>query len=486
MLELLGGTALRVRIEPPRSHGEEFWIERPSVSKEHWQVKRQIAGQNSWTLNALEKQGVLTSFLFWLKMREECVFASITDAPSLRTLAARARKTNDFSEFKSEFISDTTWTKEFKELLGYWNGISEEQAFQFLKLIHVRSGDDLTLETSICQVLHVRFDMAPRVTLGLLRSFYAASVHQTLNADSIYEHLTREGVRTRRIIVDSAVIAQIKATTTSYIEGQRARLVGRKLIPSAAAREVCARILNSTRAGSILVTGTAGAGKSGCLLEIAEQLEEANIPVLAFRLDRLEPVQTATALGKQLELQESPALVLGEAFRGRKVALVVDQLDFVSATSGRHPDFFDTVAALISEVRGLRAIAEIHFVAACRHFDFHHDSRLRSLLEKGESPVALSELSKSEVETVIKDDGGDPRGLSEVQLKLLRLPQNLALFIEAGLKTGSAFVTQTELLGMYWRAKNSALSLANMKCRSWFFVYTSNLRALRFKSKRST
>jgi hypothetical protein len=64
------------------------------------------------------------------------------------------------------------------------------------------------------------------------------------------------------------------------------------------------------------VTGKAGAGKTGCVVEFIEALQARHVPVLAFRLDRIESVSTTQKLGERLGLEESPALVLAEAAKG--------------------------------------------------------------------------------------------------------------------------------------------------------------------------
>lgn len=196
------------------------------------------------------------------------------------------------------------------------------------------------------------------------------------------------------------------------------------------------------------------------MLQVIGGLTSSGIPVLAFRLDRIEPVVSTKALGDKLNLPESPAIVLSQWHPNQAVVLVVDQLDFVSATSGRHPDFFEVVAALADEIRGLRASRQIHFVMACRQFDFDNDSRIRRLLPPNTNPVTIGPLSESEVKNVIAADHGDPGRLSAKQIELLGLPQNLSLFIEAGLahEKEPNFVTQKELLDAYWEAKRRGVS----------------------------
>src|SRR5271165_1326344 len=459
MLDLLHETAERLRVEEPRVNGAEFWIERAG-GREYWQVKRQILSQKVWSLSYLAGEGVLSFFLGQLRAGHRGVFASVTDAPELRTLAARARDAQGCAEFLVKFLADQKWRAQFAELRCRWGNVSEADAFDLLRRIEVRSSDEYTLTQDLCHVLRVMFDAPERTALDCLRMLYQDSVHQLLTAGSIREHLRTRCIHIRTFSIEQSVLNRVRSAAATYISGQRPRLIRGQMISRAAAAEIVRKVSESQTALDILITGPAGIGKSGCLLEVVEGLLAQGMPVLAFRLDRMPPVQTTAALGAELSLPESPALVLARAFPNRKVVLVVDQLDFVSTTSGRHPDFFDTIAALIDEVRGLRAEAEVHIILACRQFDFEHDARLRALLPGSESPCKLGELSEEQVCAVLVAEGGDMARLAPQQLKLLRLPQNLALFIESGLVRDdrASFLSQKDLFDAYWHAKRTALA----------------------------
>lgn len=467
MLEILHGNADRIRIEEPRIDGAEFWIER-DAEREYWQVKRQLISQANWTLKALANEGVLAFLLEQLRAGHRCVFASITDAPELRTLTERAcdaanatqNSEDSVREFTKKFLVEQKWRTQFEELRRHWDNADEAETFDLLYRIGVRSADNFTLSQNLASTLSVMFDAPGMATLDCFRTLYQDSVHQVLTLDTILFHLKERGIHPRDVTLGEGVLNALKAVTEAYISGQRAKLICRQMISRTVARDILTKLVESHFGQDILITGAAGSGKSGCLLEIVEGLVGAGVPVLAFRLDRMQPVQTTQALGADLGLPESPAMVLARAFPGRKVALVVDQLDFVSTTSGRHPDFFDTLAALIGEVRGLRADAEIHLILACRQFDFENDARLRGLLAKEERPYALGNLSEVEVRAVLVSEGGDAARLTPRQLQLILLPQNLALFVESGLVHDDRpnFVSQKELFDTYWYKKRAALS----------------------------
>ena len=91
------------------------------------------------------------------------------------------------------------------------------------------------------------------------------------------------------------------------------------------------------------------------------------------------------------------------------------------------------VEQLLHEARGMRARAAIHTVVVCRAFDWQNDSRLRQLMPPdSQAQVEIVEFTIKEARTILTDAGFDPALFLPRQLELLRLPQNLSLFIEAG------------------------------------------------------
>ena len=150
---------------------------------------------------------------------------------------------------------------------------------------------------------------------------------------------------------------------------------------------------------------------------------------------------------------------------GRPGVLIVDQLDAVSTMSGRSSGAFDVIEGLLHEARGTRARAVIHTVVVCRAFDWRHDHRLRQLVPPDSgAQVEITEFEVDEVKTILTDAGFDPvrfrERQRERQLALLRLPQNLSLFLEAGFDASQtpAFGTATQLLDRYWDKKRRAVT----------------------------
>ena len=148
-----------------------------------------------------------------------------------------------------------------------------------------------------------------------------------------------------------------------YLDGTRRKVIRHVLLRRAPTETLLSK-LGSGAADSV-ITGKAGTGKTGCIVDFLEQLAARNVPALAFRLDRIDPVSTTPELGRKLGFEESPALILAEAAHGREAVLVIDQLDAVSTTSGRATSFIEAVEGLLLEARGLRDRLPLHVVVAC-------------------------------------------------------------------------------------------------------------------------
>lgn len=453
-LAILNGAATAIRIEVPGEDGAEFFLERPS-GLEYWQAKRQVTGQETWTLQKLNE--VLKYFFEKTATGEKCVFASVSDAPDLRMLTENAVAAESFEQFRAKFL-DKKRTALFVDLRKLLKPNSDEELYDFLRTVSVQGGREITLEPVLGYALGATFTGPWQNTYAVLCDLYLRSSHERLTATDIERYLRERGVERRRAGVPDGP-ERIRNVTRAYVAGQHAKLIGGRPIRRALADQVVEKIKGNAAGLDILITSAAGGGKSACLTQVTEGLHAADIPVLAFRLDRLEPAASSIALGEQLGLGESPTLVLVDSFPGQDVVLLIDQLDFVSTTSGRHPDFFDTVAALREEVLGLRDRVRLHLILACRKFDYDHDHRLKQLSTKDKPPMELREFDLDEVRNVVRQEGGDFAQLTPHQQRMLRLPQNLSLFVEAGLaRSENRFTTPKELCDAYWNEKRKRVA----------------------------
>ena len=133
--------------------------------------------------------------------------------------------------------------------------------------------------------------------------------------------------------------------------------------------------LQESRARPLFVIGSGGGGKSAVLYQTVDRIEADGWPVLALRLDRIEPFSSTIELGQRRNLDVSPVTALAAVAQGGPSVLVIDQLDALSLASGRMPATFDVIIELLREAR---AFPEMRVILACREFDTKNDHRIRA------------------------------------------------------------------------------------------------------------
>ena len=456
LVDMLNGSGDSLRIEDLCAEKAEFVVQTGSRRQLH-QAKRSHPN-GKWSLAALQSGGLLLAIGEQLAgNNDEFVFASGSDAPELANLCEAASDAESVQEFESICSSAEGRKRWLEQLLKLW-ACYVSDAFGRLRRIKVRTIGERELEEKVrwaVQALFVDRDKALSALLNIVED----SVHRTITRSALVEQLGQDGYSLRQVTSpENAGIAVTKATD-SYLEVVRRRLIGNKLVGREAAKGLISRL--DKNASDSVLTGKAGSGKTACVIEIVEELRSRDIPVLAFRLDRLPPISTTTQLGQHLDIEESPALVLAEAAARAECSgvLVVDQLDAVSTISGRTAGMFEIVESLLLEARAKRVRVPIHTIVVCRAFDWENDSRLRQLVPDTESKVEVTEFSVDQVKNILAEGGFDPQSWGAKQLRLLQLPQNLSLFLDAGFDPlrSPTFGTAKEILDRYWRKKREAV-----------------------------
>ena len=461
-VRLLHGSTEAIRIEDPGVEKAEFVVT-AGPRRELHQVKRSHPN-GKWSLAALASDGLLQAIGDALAGNDDCfVFVSGSEARELADLCEAANDAKSTEEFEHAFLAAEGRKQSFERLLDRHWKCTVPTAIERLQRIEVRTIGERDLEEKVRLRVQTLFLGDPDKVRAELWAIVEGSVHHTITRQALVDELSRRGYRMRRLRSPERAGVAVQEATDRYLDNARQRLIRRTLVPRAAAETLLSR-LGETATDSV-VTGKAGSGKTACVVEVTEALRERGLPVLTFRLDRIQfpSASTTTDLGSHLDLEESPVLVLAAAAEaaGRPGVLIVDQLDAVSTMSGRSSDALDVVERLLQEARGTRPRAVLHTIVVCRAFDWQHDHRLRQLLPSGSDPqVEVTEFTVDEVKPLLTEAGFDPALFRERQLELLRLPQNLSLFLEARFDTSQAptFDTATQLFERYWTEKRQAVA----------------------------
>ena len=452
-VRMLQGHADAIRIEEPGVDKAEFVVTVGSRRELHQAKRSHTSGK--WSLAALRADGLLEAIGRQLAGNDDrFVFASASHARQLSDLCESARDAESADEFRTAFLEAEERKAHWESLLEDWK-CDEQTAMDYLRRIEVHAIDDRKLEEMVTWGIQALFLAHPRDVADALRGIAEDSVHHTITRQGLVEHLSQRGYMLRRLTSPASARVAVDDATDRYLGGARRKLIRGRLVPRQATKTLLSRL--SDIATESVMTGRAGCGKTACVVELVDGLRKRKVQVLAFRLDRFVSASTTTELGELLDLEESPILVLAAAVEatGRPGVLIVDQLDAVSTTSGRTSDAFDLVEQLLLEARGSRPRAVIHVVVVCREFDWENDPRMRRLLPKSHQKVDVTEFSDDEVKEILTSAGFETGAFRERQLRVLRLPQNLSLFLDAGFDSARApeFKTVTEIFERYWEAK---------------------------------
>ena len=344
VLDMLRGNADAIELEPIGAEGVgiEFVVLRQG-QREYHQVK--LSARGRWTLAALIDQGVMATFSERLKAGGLTRFVSEQDANELRILANRARNAQDFEDFLGRHLTGDTWTDAFRVVTNSFK-MSEQETFDALRRTHITVLDENQLVTINEAWVEPLIAGVPAETLAILADIVRDAVPGTLDDAAVWRILKdkyhREGSDWHH---DDDLREHVRELTETYLNPLRG---GRLKAPVVRPQADEVRLsLEDEELDGVLLTGTAGSGKSDLLLQTISALMSESWSVLCLRADQLEPTRTADGLGKQLGLPGSPVGVLAATslFQTPSV-LVIDQLDAVSLASGRVTGLWDSLYAL--------------------------------------------------------------------------------------------------------------------------------------------
>jgi hypothetical protein len=437
LIDVLAGDAVALQPEAyEESIGVEFVKSLRDGSDEFHSVKRQRAGAG-WTLRALASRdergrSVLKDLFDKLNRgaHRAVVFVSTTVHSQAYELWDRSRRCQTPEEFQRQLETDKALHEDFTK---YVLPLCHNDVGVALKRLHSLSlvpfGEHelrRQLEINVRRLVY-RPDGAAVDTREIvlkLADFVCDSLGRRLVEDDVRSELERHGYNLRDWLRDFHVAGKIKALNQRYLRSVEADLILGRSIPRPEVTAIVQAIQETNSKLAQLIVGAAGRGKSCVLAQIVHELEKTSVPFLALRLDNVPLVGTTAALGRALELPDSPAIVLAGLSQGREAVLLVDQLDAMSIASGRNPDLWQTFEELLQEAS---QHPNLRLLLACRAFDLEHDPRL-SRLVKEQGPARRFDLGLLPIETVkeiVKQGGGVPERLSASEVEILRTPLTL-------------------------------------------------------------
>ena len=466
LVRMLRGETDSMRLEPPGVDGVEFVV-RSGNQQEFHQAKRSHPSGKRWSQATLASSGVLGNIgKLLIGNRDRFVFVSGSDARELADLCEAASSAESVEEFTGEFLNAQKRANFYRRLLEEWN-CDARGACDVLRRIDVHTVSDRELETKVRWGLSGLFVDVHRV-LEVLSVTVDDAVYRTIARGDLVDQLARSGYVLRKLLAPQHARQAIVDATDKYLKGACRSLIQESLIPRRATSQVVAR-LSGKQPSDCVLTGRAGTGKTGCVIEVVEELRKQGVHVLVVRMDRHMSATSPTDLGHRLDLEESPALLLAAAANAddASAVLIVDQLDAVSAMSGRSPEAFGVVQDLLIEAKD----AAIATAVVCRTFDWQHDPHLRSLIREDGSQIPVDELFADDVHGVLAKAGFDSAAFGAGEFALLRLPWNLSLFLGCEFDPSHPpSFTASGLLERYWDTKRKLVGARAGGVDQWIDV----------------
>ena len=276
LLDVMDEKADSIRLEPPdpAEQGFEFWTTKQGI-REYHQVKRQHSN-GQWTLHTLKREGVLTNFIEKLQdPKAHCVFVSSDSARQLDELADRARNAVSWEKFNKEFLTADQWIKNFSLVRHALPGSSEQEIYEHLKRVYIKTIDESSLRTMIESRASTMVDGDAANVVDVLAEMASDEVHQELTALDIWNHLESRGFSRRHWDKDPHILNAVEGANRRYLRFLRDQAIDRTVLPRQEAQTVHDHLKKTSGKPGVLLTGEAGIGKSGVMRQVVEELLDA-------------------------------------------------------------------------------------------------------------------------------------------------------------------------------------------------------------------
>lgn len=457
LLDVIGGKSSALTFEgiDPSFKGFEFSLVRDGITE--WHQTKTFNPKGNWTLAALKREGVLEAFKHRFSSTKDdlCVFVSQHPARDIADLVGKAEIANDEGEFVKSLGRGASAV--FDELKLSWS-IDDKTAFNWLNRCRFRVESQRSIESIIDTYCDFYFYNKLQTGFEILQEFLFQRINREITTESARADIQKEGkLKLKDYALDPTLAQRLHAETSIYLDTYIPFGVGRATLIRPEAEQLADRIADPNGPPVILLTGVAGAGKSGVIRELIAKLSSVATTHLAFRVDHYLDCRSPQAFGEAITgREESPVATLRGVSIGQKSVLIVDQVDAISEISGRNGAIKQAVLRLVDDVRNF---GNVVIVISCRTFDLENDDRLKALKDAyGVEHIEVQLLDwENSVKPLLLSKSVAIAQFSPNQIELLRLPLNLALFFETYDPSVPTFSSRNELFRLLLEKKRKAL-----------------------------
>lgn len=420
ILDIIDEDSDTITLEPVgEGKGLEFFM-RKGTDKEFHQVKRQRT-EGQWTISNLKP--ILTNFYRKLKEKDvTCIFVSTISSAELNDLVERSGKAKNYNEFEEHFMTSKVLKSLFEHICLIWECIDPKEAYELLKRLDIETITEKRLIKNISNRIESLIIGDPKKVISVLFEYVASNIHKELDINDILNHLNTYKFYPSDFSKDSSIWGRVTQINDQY--ENRLDFLTEHMI----SRIEVEYILNNFESKDIMITGSAGLGKSTVILQTIKKLKTKKIPFLILDADNLETAHSAKELGENLNLNHSPVNVLKNISQNKNSVLIIDQLDNVSLVPSIRPEFFDCILDLIQNAS---LYPNMSIILSCRDFDLNSDPRLKKLLNTFNiEELKIKKLTTEQVLEYIQFLKLDPNSFNNDQIEILSIPLHLKLLSE--------------------------------------------------------
>ena len=449
--------------------GTDILVTDMSGHREHQQCKSRNASKESWNMSDLKARCILEAWRKQLNRDNKrrvalvsplaCTFLYDTHKRAANTSGRAedfykiqiAKSSTEFNKFYKSFCEEMGLRIEQKNTeadrketdkcqdecnednINYKNVL---KSIEYLKRISYKQMSEYQLNEFISMNIRYRFSSDENKVYNALVSYVVMGdiLGQELTQQKITDYLNEQGMIFSLRDGDKRIAPRIKELNEEYKE---------KFIPLKSGfvhREEADECIQAIEADKhIIISGSAGCGKSGCAEAVLKYCEQKGIVHIAIKLDVRIPNRSCEKWGQELGFQNSIVDAIHNISQNEKAVIILDQLDALRWTQANSAEAVTVCMELIRQVKFFNEIRDkkITIVFVCRSYDLENDNNIKGLFRKQNNSGA--EASQDDEWKVIKVDcfkedtvkkvvGSEYNKMSARLKNLLKIPSNLYIW----------------------------------------------------------
>lgn len=476
LLRLIREDIAAVIVEPlgPNSNSVEFVTEQKDNTTKYYQCKASNTTHKSWSISDLKKYDVFSRAKRIILNNENSYYYFISPLQygELDELCIRARTNSSPEDFVAYQLTNNKIRATFNDCAIAF-GFDKSDPADLKQLVFVLAHcyfEQYFSGTEAEQDLNERIGMLFAGKASSIRALLEHYANDTgkygikITAKDIVDYLEERDIHIRNYGRDERILNRISVMNHTHWDKYHA------IFDNLVHRTATDNIIDNIKAGSsVILHGKAGSGKSGCLQELINYLDDNHILYLALKLDKHIPSSSADTYGKQLGFPESPVHCLATMAAGKTCVLILDQLDALRWTSNHSGDALSVCKELIFQAEAINTYSggKISIVFASRTFDLENDKGLKNLFYEREIPSDLG-WSKVNVDFFTNEDvvqiiGPIYNSFSPRLKKLLLTPSSLYVWSKLGDAERKNNISSVfELMSIWWQQIQGQCDIANI------------------------